>query len=395
MDIRRCCALGLAIIVVALPAHVSAGLPRGSDHEVVGSIEVSEVGGLGRIEINDDLAAVLQRDEGIVSLVDVSDPAKPKVLGAYDDDARQSLDGDIAFSSDGRYVIYARQTVQFSLDGVHVVDVSDPSAPRIAFYQPAGGTLRVAHHDDGTNEWVVAMDAIGGIVVYRFEPTTGALAPVFASPQPVSSKVGGPSSAGIVIQEDPIEKKTLLYASSGGSGLEIFDFSDPTSPVLVDAWNDFGLAEVEVSVTGKKRTVFAASEYWFDAQQEPVIVRLDASDLGAIKEMGHLSMSCRPEDGYRVQGMTLVGKDLYVAHSTVGLLRFSGPRDKVPSFVPFARASRNDGARVLEGPYVFDVEAAGDHLYVTDAATGVLSLLERTSKPRSGTAGGAAGACPT
>jgi hypothetical protein len=383
-------ALGLALTaLVAVPSIVQAKtkvIPYTSiasrGHVLVGSLEVSESAGLGRIELHDDIAAVLQRDEGIVSLVDVANPAKPEVVGRYDDDARQSLDGDIVFSTDGQWLIYARQTVQFSLDGVHVIDVSDPSAPALRSYQPAGGTLRIAHHDDGTNEWVVAMDAIAGLVVYRFEPTTGILIPVHASPLPFTSKVGGPASAGIVIQEDPIEKKTLLYAASGGSGLEVFDFSDPTNPAQVGSWSDTGLAEIEVRVTGKKRTVFAASEYWFDAQSRPEIVRLDATKLGAIKQTQVMHLNCPPEDRYRVQGMAFAGEDLYAAHSSVGLLAYWDDSDhSFSTFVPFARAPRNELARVLEAPYVFDVEAVGDHLYATDAATGMLSIIERRASP--------------
>ena len=377
-------ALGVALAaLVAVPSIVQAKvIPYTSiasrGHTLLGSLEVSESAGLGRLELHDDVAAVLQRDEGIVALVDVSNPAKPKVLGRYDDDARQSLDGDLAFSTDGQWLFYARQTVQFSLDGVHVIDVSDPSAPALRSYQPGGGTLRIAHYDDGTDEWVVVMDAISGMVVYRFESTTGILVPVHASPLPLTTKVGGPASAGIVIQDDPIEKKPLLYAATGGSGLEVFDFSDPTNPVLLGSWSDIGLAEIEVRVTGKKRTVFGASEYWFDAQSRPEIVRLDASKLGAIKQTQVMHLNCPPEDRYRVQGMAFAGKDLYAAHSSVGLIAYWDDWDHVFStFVPFACAARNELAGVIDAPYVFDVEAAGDRLYSTDAATGMLSIVER------------------
>ena len=379
-------AFGIALAaLVAIPSIVQAKvIPYTSiaarGHVLLGSIEVSEAAGLGRLELHDETAAVLQRDEGIVALVDVSNPQKPNVLGRYDDDARQSLDGDLAFSTDGQWLFYARQTVQFSLDGVHVIDVSDPTAPSLHSYQPGGGALRIAHYDDGTDEWVVLMDAITGLVVYRFEPTTGVLVPVHASPLPATAKVGGPASAGIVIQEDPIEKRALLYAASGGSGLEVFDFSDPTSPILLGSWADVGLAEIEVRVTGKKRTVFGASEYWFDPQLRPEIVRLDATNLGAIKQRGAMHLNCPAEDRYRVQGMAFSGKDLYAAHSSVGLMAYWDNWDySFSTFAPFARGARNELAGVLEGPYLFDVEADGDRLYATDAATGILSIIERTA----------------
>src|SRR5688572_2887908 len=161
-----------ALVAAALIASAFVAGPVGAggftqqSHSIAGAIEVSKAGGLGRVELHGDLAAVLQRDEGIVALVDVSNRARPRVVGRYDDGATQSLDGDLAFSSDGRWLFYARQTVQFSRDGLHVIDVSDPKQPTLRVYQPGGGALRVAHYDDGTDEWVVLMDAVTGMVVY-------------------------------------------------------------------------------------------------------------------------------------------------------------------------------------------------------------------------------------
>src|SRR5687768_15360782 len=91
---------------------------------VVGSRVVSETAGLGNIEFKGALGAVLQRDEGIVALLDMSNPTMPKTVGRYDDGATDSFDGDLAFSKDGSFLFYARQTHQFSKDGVHVLDVS-------------------------------------------------------------------------------------------------------------------------------------------------------------------------------------------------------------------------------------------------------------------------------
>ena len=326
------------------------------------------------MELHGEIAAVLQRDEGIVSLVDVSDPARPKVLGRYDDNATQSLDGDLAFSTDGRWLFYARQTVQFSRDGLHVIDVSDPKQPTLGLYQPAGGALRVAHFDDGTTEWVVVMDAIAGMVVYRFDPLTGVLAPVHVSPLP-ALKVGGPASAGLVIQRDPITKKPLLYASTGETGVEVFDFSDPTAPALLGAWSDVGLAEIEVLVKGKKRFIYAATEYWFDSASKPHVYELDATNLGKITRRRILSVGCKTDDSQRVQGMALAGADLYVANSTAGLPVFFGKNSL--RFTPVQRANQNAEAGYLGDFYVFDVEVAGSYVYATDAANGYLTVVKR------------------
>lgn len=364
-----------AVVAVALVAGpVAAGTIDQPSHSIAAAIEVSKSGGLGRLELHGDLAAVLQRDEGVVALVDVSNKKRPRVIGRYDDGATQSLDGDLAFSSDGRWLFYARQTVQFSRDGLHVIDVSDPKQPTLGVYEPGGGALRVAHYDDGSTEWVVLMDAIAGMVVYRFEPLTGALVPVHVSPLP-ALKVGGPASAGIVIEKDPITKTTLLYASTGETGVEIFDFTDPTSPVLLGSWSDVGLAELEVVVKGKRRLVYAATEYWFDKASKPYVYELDATDLGDIKVRRIVSAGCKTDDSHRVQGMAVAGGDLYVANSTAGLPVFFGKNSL--RFTPVQRAKHNAEAGYLGDFYVFDVEVAGDFVYATDASNGYLTIVER------------------
>lgn len=363
--------LGL-LVAGSLHAHAETRSLRAT--EVVASLEISEDAGLGRIDIHGDLAAVLQRDEGIVSLVDISVPADPIILGRFDDDARQSLDGDLAFSSDGRWLFYARQTVQFFKDGIHVLDVSDPTAPRHASYQPGGGSLRVGYFDDGTNEWVVALDAITGFVVYRFEPTSGVLIPVHISPLP-GLKVGGPASAGIQILQDPILKKPLMYAATGKTGVEVFDFSDPTNPELLGSWGDMGLAEIEVKVSGKKRTIYGASEYWFDKTQEPVVIELNASELSKIKGFRTFRTGAEPDDRFRVQGMALSGTTVVAAHSELGVVAFT-PRVGHGLQLATFDDKRNSAAGVFgDGNYSFDIELRKGLAYVTDAATGTLTII--------------------
>jgi hypothetical protein len=365
-----------ALLLCALITPSGAAAISQPSHKIVGAIEISKDAGLGRLEIHGKTAAVLQRDEGIVAMVDISDPRRPKVVGSYDDGATQSLDGDLAFSTDGKWLFYARQTVQFSRDGVHVLNVSNPKQPTLASYQPGGGTLRIAHYDDGTTEWVVVMDATTGMVVYRFEPTTGVLVPVHVNALP-ALKVGGPASAGIVIQKDPLTKKPLLYATTGETGLEIFDFSDPTSPVFLGSWAGMGLAEVEVNVVHGRRLVYAAAEYWFEKTNKPVVIELDATKLNSIKQLRLMSVGCGTDDSQRVQGMALAGNDLYVANSTIGLPVYFGANSF--RFAPVHVGTQNPNAGYLGDFYVFDVEVAGKYIYATDAANGFLTTIERGS----------------
>lgn len=339
------------------------------------SVEVSEAAGLGRIATTRDgkLGAVLQRDEGTVALLDLS-AARPEVVGRYGT-ARQSLDGDLAFSDDGRWLFYARQTRQYDLEGIHVLDVSDPSAPLLVHHAPGGGAYRVEYfEDEGGTGWVILLDAVSGMVVYRLESTTGQLVPVHVSALP-ALKVGGPASAGIAIdRKDPQLKKPLAYITTGETGLEIFDFSDPASPVLLGSWSEVGLAEVEVKATGRNRTVYAASEYWFTKDLRPEVLVLDASDPSKIqlKKRIHLGGDAAAlEDAERMQGMTIKGGSIFVAHSRLGLIaasltgRYRGSLRVVGEV--------NAAAGVQGVPYAMDVEIHKGALLVSDAATGLLT----------------------
>lgn len=344
--------------------------------EEIGSLEVSKEAGLGQIAVHDDVAAVLQRDEGIVSLLDVGDPRRPRLLGRFDDGCRQCLDGDLAFSKDGKWLFYARQTRQFSKDGVLVLDVSDPKSPTLASYQPAGGTLRIAYFEDDGREYVFTLDAVYGLVSYRFDLTRagGLLLPIGAEPFP-ALKVGGPASGGLFIDErDPALGVPLLYAATGGDGLGVYDITVPESPQRLAAWDEAGLAAIEVDSTRRRRTIYAATEYWFDDQTKPEIVVL-GYDKNGIEEKGRLSLGlpADPQHTWRVQGIELAGRHLYVAHSHAGLVALDGAGGVHGATGSFGTV--NDGAGAALAPYAMDVSVSKGIAFVTDAATGTFTAL--------------------
>jgi hypothetical protein len=331
-------------------------------------VEISKTGGLGRIAIHGDLAAVLQRDDGVVALVDISDPGDLRVVGRYDDGATGSLDGDLSFSDDGKYLFYARQTDQFSKDGVHVLDVSDPSNPALAFYQPGGGTLRVLYYADATGEWVFALDAIEGFVVNRFQREAGALVPVHVDALP-ALKVGGPQSGGLFVEPG---KSPLLYVTTGATGLQIFDISNPISPAEVGSWADQGLAEIEVAEVGPFHFAFAATEHWFDKGNPQSVIGLDVSDPAKIKEVERWSLDAAGKGDHRIQGMTLTPRGLAIAHSTDGVVLL-GPETQTQ--IPL-NGSLNKEAGVEFGGFAYDVAFTHDGLLVSDAGAGTLSFFK-------------------
>ena len=387
MNLRALRLVALAA-VTALPASLMPAAASGCKTtchslKVGGALKVSKVGGLGQIETHGSLGAVLGRDEGIVTLLDLKKPDSPKKLGHYDDDAVDSLDGDLAFSDDGKWLFYARQTRQFSKDGLHVLDVTDPRAPRLAHYQVQGGAYRVAYYRSGDEHWVISLDATHGLVINRFEPTTGALVPVFVDALPATRVVGGPASAGIFVdRKDPATGKPLLYMSTGGRGLDVYDLSDPLQPVKAGSWNKVGLADIEVHATKSSRTIYAVNEYWFKKNLPSQVIVLNATKLGGIKETKRWTFG-KPVEGERVQGIELVWNMLVVANSTRGVLAVDRKTGKVLAKVSPA-GKRNEGAGVLGSRYAMDVEARAGSLLSTDAVTGTVTSLHLYSVHSSG-----------
>ena len=356
-------------------AHGSTrGHRRVCEMEVYGSVEASKVGGLGQIDVHGQIAAVVQRDEGMVALVDYSDFMNPKVIGRYEDEVNESLDGDVAFSNDGNWLFYARQTSNFDEDGVHVLNVEDPKSPTLTQYQPAGGAFRVEYYKDDAGEWVILLDAVEGLVVYRFVRESGTIVKVFQDAAP-PLKVGGPASAGLFLsKKDPITGAPLLYVTTGRTGLQIYEFSNPVAPEIIGEWSEIGLADLDVRATKRTRTVYAATEYWFTKSTPGAVVVLDATDLASIKKVGQRRLSVPADDYWRVQGIDVAQGGLYVAHSHAGLVRFRGRRVTGVASVP---GPPNEGAGYNAAPYAMDVVMTPSYLLLSDASSGRLTVVDR------------------
>jgi hypothetical protein len=249
-------------------------------------------------------------------------------------------------------------------------------------YAPGGGTLRVAYHRTPDAEYVITLDAIVGMVVFRFVrgAAGGSLVPVHVDALPVL-KVGGPASAGLYVDpKDPKLGVPLLYVTTGETGLDVFDFSTPERPVKLGSWATEGLADLEVAASAEGRTVYAATEYWFNRQSLPRVVVLDASDLSRITQTQRFSPG-EPDYpagvNWRVQGIELAEGKLFVAHSHAGL----GVLDtcclsELPRATTTDLGEANTGGEFRTiAPYAMDVELSNGAVLVSDASTGTLSTF--------------------
>lgn len=368
---------GLPTETTARPTTDSCNL------ELVGAVDVS-VTGLGQLDTHDDLAAVVLRDEGRVALVDLSDPAAPTVVGSYDGGTGQAaldhpLDGDVAFSADGSLLFHARQTSDWSNEGLHVLDVTDPTNPVRVDLAPQGGMLRVATAVVGATELVATLDAVAGLTLFEVvrTPLGASVVPLYADVLP-ALKVGGPASAGLAfdLAEDG---SALLVATDGTEGLHLYDVTDPADVAVVGGWDGQGLAAVAVEHRDGRRLVHAASEYWFDATTPPELLTLDATDPGAVTEVARRNLG--GHDGslaWKLGGLVLWDGELFVAHGHAGVVALEPASGSLP------RATTDLGEPARPHPtygflarYAMDVAVHGDHVLVTDAVTGELRLFAR------------------
>lgn len=351
---------------------------------VVGAVEVSDERGLGQVAVHDDLAAVVQRDEGLVALVDLADPTAPSVLGRYDGGTGQAsldhpLDGDVVFSDDGTILFHARQTNDASNEGLHVLDVTDPAAPVRTDLAPQGGMLRVAYERVGGREVVATQDAIGGLTVFEVvrSPLGARVVPVHVDPVP-ALKVGGPASAGLeLLAENPLTGAPLLVATDGTTGLRLLDLTDPARPVELGTWSEQGLAAVAVEFRDGRRLVHAAREYWFDDSTPPEVVTLDTTDPGAITEVARRNLGgYGGELAWKLGGLAMVDGELHVAHGHAGLVGIDPASGRLlRQLTDLGEPTIPNPSSTFFGWYAMDVTTAGAHLLVTDAVTGELRVV--------------------
>jgi hypothetical protein len=353
---------------------------------VLGAVEVSDGGGLGQVAVHDDLAAVVQRDEGRVALVDLADPAASTMLSRYDGGTGQAslddpLDGDVAFSDDGTILFHARQTSDYSNEGLHVLDVTDPAAPVRTDLALQGGMLRVEYGRLDDREVVATQDAIGGLTVFEVvrTPLGARVVPLHVDALP-ALKVGGPASAGLqLLAEDPITGGPLLVATDGTTGLRLLDLTDPAAPVTLGSWDEQGLAALAVEFRDGRRLVHAAREYWFERGTPPELVTLDTTDPTAITEVARRNLGGYDGDlAWKLGGLELVDGELVVAHGHAGLVSID------PATGGVSGALTDLGSPTIPHPtygflgwYAMDVTVAGSHLVVTDAVTGELRVVAR------------------
>ena len=201
-------------------------------------LAVSESGGF---------AVVTGRDRGAF-IIDVSDPTKPYIRSVYDSVEMATglcISGNVAFICNRQY-------------GVEAVDISDPDHPRHITNMRVGGEVQSCTVRNG-----VFYGGLWGEGLVKMYDVKDPVYPVFLGQAKLHGKGDGMS----VCAHDG---RTYLYAATGhhtkaslspltpftdlrfgqGNGLDIFDVTDPSSPI----WLSTSVAE--------GRYYFSGYDYW-------------------------------------------------------------------------------------------------------------------------------------
>jgi len=217
----RLLVISLFLLCAAVPLRTASALCNVSE---TGGISLS--GRVRDVEVIGGLAYVANGSEGL-SIIDVSDPVAPAVVGALDSPG-YSQDVEVA----GTFAYVAASDFD-GAGGLRIVDVSDPSAPvEMAIF--GSSFVRIAVSDG---------------LAYVTEPSSGLRIVDVSNPaSPV--ELGAVDVSGFVVDVDVAGSFAYLTIddSSGTSGVDIIDVSNPAAPVLVGLADTAGRLPFDVGI---------------------------------------------------------------------------------------------------------------------------------------------------
>lgn len=310
---------------------------------------------------------------------------------------------DVKVSDDGNFLFLGNdeQLSGAPLDavragGFYVYDVSDKAAP--TFVSKLGvGQLRGPHmvfyhqQPDGTE---LVLGANADVSINRFDRETGTLTELSRyAPNPVTDVNRDPQvidayyqlyTHDMFVMEDPVGK-TLLYTASWDAGVHIVDITDPSNPVKLGAWNDFGgdetgnLHTVATEWIGDRRITVGSVEVGFaivggipflTGTERSVLYVWDTTDLanptllGTWENPEGIGPGGTPTDSEvrSTHNLQLEDGRIYMAHYGLGVwvLDVSTPENQAaPQILAFDRAGGNLWDTIVHQGVVLTSGSAG------------------------------------
>ena len=214
-------------------------------------------------------AVVAAEDDGAVQVMDITDPADPRpAASAFDGrDGFEALSGacsvEMAEVSGRAYAVVA------GWEGIQIIDMSDPAAPRPASAVPAGrhglapygpADIEVATVSGRTYVLAAGHGGVSEIwphagavqIVEITDPSAPSLVASLASGQDGFGAIGRPSDVEVVAS--PGGTYALVSSTYPGGSIQVIDITDPSRPRLAaSAFDDRkgfgslgGAADIEV-----------------------------------------------------------------------------------------------------------------------------------------------------
>ncbi len=271
--------------------------------------------------------------EGGLATVDVSDPAKPALLGTLLFDTPQkagevfdvTLYGDYAFVADYR-------------TGLYIVDIKDPSSMVIK-----GSFINFENKDDALPYDVY----IDGTYLYLCCEHDGLYIFDIIDPlKPVQqAHFSGPASVGNQFYQT-YREGTVLYIAGGVAGLVIVDATDIKNPVYIN-----NIDKQYGGVLG----IAKAGNFVYLCTEFTDFYKIDVSSFQDLKQVDAF-----PVDGNHSLGISKEGNYVFLANSNYGIRIFDVSGTSIAQSGAFISLGR-----------VIDCQGAGQYAYVAAGKNGV------------------------
>lgn len=273
-------------------------------------------GSHGELAVSGTLAAIARYQTGGFDLVDITDPLAPRQLAAWDpEEADRSL--DVKFSPDGATLLVGGDRA------ITLVDVREPAAPKVEsvyrLAKPQAHMLTVFEVDGAS--YVAAAKGEGyDLAIYRIAGEAGArtLEPVA---KPRLTRLGETTGEDLLRSHDAwfaidvMLQKPVLWVANVWDGIVALDVSDPAAPQVIsriaplDPYQGY-THTVQATFVDGRRLVVAVQEVGANALKV-----YDATDLEepTLVALWHVPVVAKPQ-----HNLQLVGAHAFVAHYDEG-----------------------------------------------------------------------------
>ena len=296
----------------------------------IGSLPIPGIG--RRLEKKGSLLYIACTEGGLAT-VDVSDPAKPKLLDSLQFDTAQKAGEvfDVTLYGDYAYVADYRT-------GLYIVDIKDP----------ANLAVKASFTDFENQDDPYPYDLfISGTYLYLSCEHDGLYIFDITNPLQISvqSHFRGPESVGNQFFQS-YREGNILYIAGGVAGLVIVDVTDIKNPVYISNIDKQYGGVLSIAKVGN--FVYLCTEF-------TDFYKIDVSDFQNLKQVESF-----PLDGHHSLGLSMAGNYVFLANSNYGIRIFDVSGQSMTQAGAYTSLGR-----------VIDCQGAGQYAYVAAGKNGV------------------------